>query len=435
MRVMAKLMGILVLTTLVASGCGGSGSDAITGTNPVPDATKLTIEGLITDDPIVNARVMFNVGGQEFTGAVPTGSQGEFSVEIESQSADALVVGNAFDEAHGVYLSAVLGTFSGYRDQARNSVVNSVKITNITTAQQVLAERLALDGQIGSYDEFTQLLPQIDATELLELSALIKTVVEGINGSVLPSGFGNTLDLARAIADGSSTFAADLALQSPGTLEFALNKLLTDGHATVDFTATNAAGVYASVSDHYVYAIFDNGSALVEYFDDNAMVSTPSWNITEDGKLRINFFGFDRDSDSLTLLGSAENSLHIVTDLAGLSSASVDRIASTVTKYEFAAGFDVADIVGTFADPHLSQNNLVFQAGGAGYSVNRNDANTEAPFTWSVATDGRLNIDYTNSFKSEEIVAIQSGDQSRVLSIARFDGQFPTLSVADWGSR
>ncbi len=85
MRVMARSLGILVLTTVVASACGGSGSDAIVSDNPVPDSTKLTIEGLITDDPIVNASVMFTVGGQEFNGAVPTGSEGEFSVEIESQ--------------------------------------------------------------------------------------------------------------------------------------------------------------------------------------------------------------------------------------------------------------------------------------------------------------------------------------------------------------
>ena len=267
---------------------------------------------------------------------------------------------------------------------------------------------------------------------MFELSASIKTVVQNINGTTLPTGFGDTLDLARAIADGTSSFDADLELLSPGTLDFAREKLLTDGHATLNFRADEAPGVYVAVNNDYVYAVFDNGTALVEYFDDNAMSTIPSWNITNDGKLRINYFGFERAADSLTLLGGGPDALHLVTDLTDLSGATAARTAATAMKYAFAGGFDAASVTGTYVDPHAPQNDLVFQAGGAGYSVNRADTTQQSPFVWSVNSDGRLMVDYTNSAISVELISLASASQPQVLGISRIGGQWPSLAVGAW---
>ncbi len=83
MKSTAKSLGLALLaSTLVASGCNSGDTETPKAGSPSPDSTKLTISGLVTDDPIVNAGVSFMVGSTEFAGSSRTGSLGEFQVEI-----------------------------------------------------------------------------------------------------------------------------------------------------------------------------------------------------------------------------------------------------------------------------------------------------------------------------------------------------------------
>lgn len=431
----AKPLGtVIVVATMMVSGCGGGGSEVAENLPPIeqPSSNTLTLSGLVTDDPVVNANVSFMVGAQEFVGATPTGSAGEFELQIKSDNPNDLVVGRAHDVANSVYLTAVLDTFEGCVNRAVDRVVDDVKVTNISTAQQVLAERLALDGAVDSYDEYMELSQQIDATELLELSASIKAVVENINGTVLPTGYAHTLDLARAIADGSSTFDADVELVSPGTLAFAQDKLLTDGNATESFAGSNAPGVYAAVSNEFVYAVFADGSALVEQFDDSAVPGTPSWNITERGNLQVNFIDFRRSADRLTVMGSAAEVMHLVADFVGPAGDAAGRRAATVEKFGFGPAFAADSVAGSVADPYYTSDDLVFMADGTGTAQNRANPALQSGFTWNINNRGHLRVDFAGSPRSTEFVALDGGNGSQVLSITRYNEQYPTLAVTSW---
>ncbi|MEM7082060.1 MAG: hypothetical protein AAF465_04960 [Pseudomonadota bacterium] len=421
---------VALVGSFLLVGCGGSGTELpATGEANIPTGetvTALTLSGLVTDDPIVNADVMISVGNTEFSSSVPTGSLGEFQVRIDSQNPSALVKGTAYDAANGVRLTATLDTFEGCVELARNDVVNSVKITNITTAKQVLTERLALDGNVESFDEFVSLSSQVDATELLELASAIKIVVENLGGNTLPSGYADTLALARSIAAGTSTFESDVELLSPGILAQAQAKLLTDGHATLLFSADDAQGVYVSSENRYIYAMFGTGTALVDYFADQAFSTIPSWSITESGAIELRYFDVNDSRDTLTLLSSTDRSLQIVTDN---SLGNQPRIASTVTKYGFGGAFAQAAVVGQFADPRNVNDRLTLQTDGVGFSTS---GDQQTAFTWSIDEAGHLNIAWPNTGRTLELINLDDG--ASVLSITRFDGQFPQLTVGTWSS-
>ncbi|NNF15147.1 MAG: hypothetical protein HKN70_00300 [Gammaproteobacteria bacterium] len=435
MNYSANPIGAMIAVAMLAvSGCSGGGSEVVSTLPQVDDSATLTLSGLVTDDPIVNADVSFMVGNREFPGGVPTGSRGEFQLQVVSDNPDDMVVGRAHDAANGVYLTAVLDTFEGCINRAVDNVVDNVKVTNITTAQQVLAERLALDGSIDGYAEYMELSEQIDAMELLELAASIKSVVENINGTVLPSGYENTLELARAIASGSSTFDSDVELLNPGTLAFARDKLLNDGHATVPFSGGDAPGVYASVGQNFVYAVFADGSAMVEQFDDTAIPGTPSWSITDSGSLQVNFVNFRRSADRLTIMGNADNLMHVVADEIDGAGAAAGRDAATVKKYRFGPAFDAAGVPGTVADPYFVQDDLVFASDGTGVAQNRANPANQTSFAWSINAQGNLHLEFANSMRSVEFVNLVDSDATTVLSITRYDNQYPALAVNTWGS-
>ena len=273
MNFSSKLCIALSFAGLV--GCGGGGSDS---PDPVTNATsndsastssKLTITGAVTDDPIDSAMVSFRVGDREFEATRGSDVSGGFSVEIEYDSLDDLVLGQALRNASGIHFMGDVMTVRDLLRQARNGTVTGARITNVTTAKYVLASNATDDGIIDSYAEFLQASDGVDPQELLNVGASIKAVVEQINGAILPLDLLTTLELAEGIANGSSSFIQDLAVTSPGTLEAAIEKLLNDGFATLDFAEDAVPGVYMGTTALKAFALFADGSGLVNNFDDN----------------------------------------------------------------------------------------------------------------------------------------------------------------------
>lgn len=413
---------------LALSACKSGGpSDAPSAVTPGPTADKLTLSGVVTDNPIVNASVMVRVGTSEFAGAPATGSNGEFTLEIESQDGAALVTAEAEDAVNGVKLSAILDTFDGCRALARNGVVDGVKVTNVTTAQQVLAERLATDGSVDSFDEYAELAAQIDGDELFELAAALKVVIENVQGNVLPAGVTDTVELARAIAAGESSFLADLATLSPGALDEARNKLLTDGHATLPFEPVSAPGVYVSTTGSYAYAVFDNGTALADFFDDNPVPNTPSWALNDLGQIVVTYYGWSRQSDALSAIGQVDDVVHVVAGATDLNGEAGATTAGTVVKYGFGAAFDATDVAGTWADPMDEVSHWVFQADGSGYRLNSiTDVQSDA-FDWTVNAAGSVEMHFAESAEQMEITRLAADDM--VLTVNRIGGQWAALNV------
>ena len=422
---------------LVLSACGSgtpSDRDDVAVQAPV-SATKLTLSGIVTDNPIVNASVEMRVGDVAFASKVPTGSSGDFRLDIESQDSDALIMAQADDMVNGVRLCAVLDTFENLQARASNGMVDGVRITNVTTAQQVLAERLALDGSVDSFVEYLELAPQIDAEELLELSAALKVVIENIDGNTLPSGFSDTVAFARAIAAGELPFVSDLALTSPDALTTARNRLLTDGNATVPFRAADVPGVYmASGASDFAYALFSNGTAVAEFFEDEMVPGTPSWSLDAHGMMTVQYYGYELATDRISSIGRVGDTLHIVTDATAAESGAVTRRASNVAHYAFGAGFEATDVAGTWANPDAPNSQWVFDAGGTGYTQNATTMAVGQTFSWDVDGAGVLVLTFDDSNNRVEIHTLEAdGDNApNALTINRYAGQGATLSVGGW---
>ncbi|MEO1575112.1 MAG: hypothetical protein AAFU65_09150, partial [Pseudomonadota bacterium] len=387
----------------------------------------ITLSGIVTDNPIVNASVMVRVADAAFDDAPPTGSNGEFQLDISSTTPDALVAAEALDAVNGVKLTAILDSYANFTAQARNGVVDGVKITNVTTAAQVLAEQLAADGAVDTVEEYRSLMEQIDAESLYELAAAIKVVVENIGGNVLPSGVQDTAELARAIASGDSSFLADLAVSSPEALTEARTKLLNDGNATIPFDVTSAPGVYSAIQESFTYAVFENGTALVDYGDDSSVPGTPAWSLNQNGQIDVRFFGFERATDRISAIGQVDNVMQIVTE-ADFGNAQVVEAAS-VHKVSFGAAFTSAEVPGTWIDGTMETSRWVFETSGLGYRLNISNQTQEEVFSWSVTADGRISLAFDGSDETMQFKRVDSGADD-VLVIRRFGGQFALLNFS-----
>jgi hypothetical protein len=153
----------------------------------------------------------------------------------------------------------------------------------------------------------------VDTEELLELSAAIKVIVDGIDSVVLPEGVADTQALAEAIASGESDFIEQLALTNPGTLEEAIDRVINDGNATTEWTAAEVPGVYVPSDGFSLLVFLEGGVGLEQDFgDEGAGAGEFQWSINEQGQLRLDLFEaaepvgtWSAQSDSGEALGTA----------------------------------------------------------------------------------------------------------------------------------
>ena len=291
-----RRFGLISALAILLSGCGGSGGatpeeaaaapadpvadDAGTGNDSGTDAgpavgEKVTIRGLVTDAPIVNAHVSVTVGDEVFDAPLLTDGSGAYEVEIESTDADQLVYCQAVDQTGTVRFAAVPSTFGELTAAAQSGAVSDMNITNVTTAHQVLVRQFLEDGQIQSVTQLRDMAQFVDTRALLELSAAIKLVVEQREGIALPAGIADSLALAEAIASGESTFVADVQVSNPGAFELALSDVVSDGHTVLAFSAAGATGVYADAQTGDVLMLLEQGGYLIGA--DQAVSEISSW--------------------------------------------------------------------------------------------------------------------------------------------------------------
>jgi len=411
----SKLQHTFVLAAALAmSACGGGSSGpapvAVVPPPPVatppppPVAETVTVTGFVTDMPIPNATVVITVNGQEFTAPNPTGADGSFEVEIQSDDPNALVRCDAVDPNGPVRFSALLNSFAGLQDSTDDDgVATDVNITNVTTAQLLLAEELSADGTIDDLAELLEVAEQIDPTELLELSAAIKVVVDSVDGVALPDGFDDVQDLAQAIVDGTSTFIADVELLNPGIIEDTIAEVVSDGFATVTFDADRVPGVYIDADGDDIVVLFEDGTGFFgeeDVFQDsqgvayeNQVVEAVSWSITDAGELEI-VFTESQDVDTVVLVNEASNVLTLYVTSVEDDGAIVESDTFNVLHFGFDAnGFDATAVAGSYNDPDdvdEATEFAVFLEDGTGYGLDVATGELDDYFNWEVNADGEL---------------------------------------------
>lgn len=381
---------------LALSACGGSSSSdpaapvqPAVSAPPPPAAEKVTLRGVVTDAPITNATVTVTVDGQTFTALAPTDANGAYEVEVESENDDALITVDAVQSDTGVRFTAIVDTF-GALDAAADSddAVADINVTNVTTAQAVLATRLTDDGSIDSAEELTDAVSRVDTEGLLELSAAIKVVVENIDGVALPTDAQDTLDLAESIADGESTFLADVAVSAPEALATAVDLVLTDGNATVPFEADAVPGVYVPEDGQTLIAMLPQQFGFMVSYEDDG-IEAFDWTVDSAGILNLFIGGDNPRTEAVTLLDRTNDVVNVVVREDGDEG---EGDASTAFFASFDAGFTEQSVPGTYSSLDDPRSLTVFLNDGTGYNLDLVTGTQDDAFTWTVDQTGVLRL-------------------------------------------
>jgi hypothetical protein len=409
----------------VAPAAGGGG-----GANPPPDDTGETVvvSGVVTDMPIPNATVVITVDGESFEAPLPTDANGAYTVEIESSNPDAMVLCEAYDPAGVARFSAMLNNFAGFQALAdETGAVEGADITNVTTAQFVLASRLTDDGEIDDLDELQTVSEMVDTEELLELSAAIKVIVDGIDSVVLPEGVADTQALAEAIASGESDFIEQLALTNPGTLEEAIDRVINDGNATTEWTAAEVPGVYVPSDGFSLLVFLEGGVGLEQDFgDESAGAGEFQWSINEQGQLRLDFEGPGGvvETELVTLLTVAGNVISVAVDTVGVEDDG--RGTDTAVRFRFDAdGFDPATVQGTYVSTSSDEGEAsVLLADGTGYDFDLANGIQQGTFTWTIDNAGVISVDDGGGESSSTVYLLEdsTGTTRNLLIVDRDEG-------------
>lgn len=425
------------LLSLALVGCSGGSGDVgapdvpPSASVPPPASSKLMLRGAVTDDPIDSATVVYRVGERTFSADRISDVNGDFEVEIEYDSLDDIVFGEATRQATNIHFLGDVMTVRDLLARAHDGVVDSGRITNVTTAKYVLAQGATQDGRFDSFDEFSAATLGVDANELLNVAAAIKAVVEAIDGVVLPSDIEDTLALAHRLAEGSTTFVEDLNEVAPGAIDAAISKLLSDGFATEDFSADSVPAVYMSTSDPRAFVFFADGSGLSTEFSDEPVARIDRWQVNPDGDLEFRFVDAPDEAQVLQILAQTGDVLQLNAKqgASGQNQASAPSLAS-YQAFDFEGAFDVASAIGRY--DAVDGPSFELLAGGAGLRFDRSGT-VAGDLSWAVDGDGRLVLNFGGGNVQTLTRLAGGGDGVRVLALdVRGGGVVEGLAVLDY---
>ncbi len=425
-------LGLIAGLAISLNGCGGSGGatpeevaasppepvadgtgaeqETGTGSVPPPASEKVTVRGLVTDAPIVNARVSVTVGDQVFDAPLLSDASGAYEVEIESTDPDQLVYCQAVDQSGTVRFTAVPSTFGELNAAAESGAVGDMNITNVTTAHQVLVRQFLEDGQIQSVTQLRDMAQFVDTRRLLELSAAIKLVVEQREGIVLPAGIADSQALAEAIVSGQSTFVDDVQVSNPGAFDRALNDVVSDGHAVLAFSPASATGVYADAGSGDVLMLLEAGGYVNS--PSQGLREISSWSVGEDGRLALQLA--DGSVSFLAALARSEDLLNAVV-------GSPDEAAEDYRMYsfrQFAGAFDAVGIAGTYALSDNAALVYILSEGGGGYLAEAATGNGVEDFSWQLDASGALVLSLSG--RSIQLTLLDGSVRGRMWVVARY---------------
>ncbi|QYK04737.1 carboxypeptidase-like regulatory domain-containing protein [Shewanella zhangzhouensis] len=231
-----------------------------------------TITGLITDEPIPYATVSVTLNGNTFTTVAD--ENGAYSLDVLTTNIEQLLLieSSATNAETGDSIDFVnlVGSFSKVLSED-----DPINVTNVTTAKYSLVLEANGGEQPSTLAELEQAETAVDATELFQLAAIIKLIVDD-PGYQLPEGYDSILDF---IADEGAvdTFVASTP---PEALEQALADILADSELVAGFSAADVPSLYYAISTTSPGYLARSGSALE--FDNVGMtgkaLSFQQWN-------------------------------------------------------------------------------------------------------------------------------------------------------------
>lgn len=283
----------------------GDASDSANVKNaPENCGIKRTLTGRIVDEPLPYATVKVTVGDQVFT--TVANDKGEYSLDIVSVLLDSLVLieataDNPNDPGTSVDLVSLAGTFSKILTE------ETVDVTNVTTASFILLIKANAGEPITTEEQLVTAEKSVDATELLQLAAVIKLIVDDPAFSIPEDEFGVPLfdNLIDFISDAAAvdTFIADVTATDPDNnpLTDMMTEIVTSSGLLPGFVAANIPARYYDIPASAPGFLARGGSALE--FDQDLMTGqflgqnqfsglpidqTFDWSVV-DGRLKVIF--------------------------------------------------------------------------------------------------------------------------------------------------
>jgi hypothetical protein len=256
----------------------------------------VALSGVVTDDVIPFATVTVTLGGVTYTTVAD--ANGRYTLPITSANLDELVkieaAGASPATGEPIEFVNLTGSFSRLLDDQLTEGGAAGNVTNVTTASYVLV-LAASDGEPTSEEGLRAAETSVDATQLLQLAALIKLIVDDPDYS-LPAGETSLL----AFVSDPEAVAAYLATVPQEDLNGAIASILQDSNLVAGFAAADIPSRYYSIPaaqpgylarQGQILEFSVNGSGrLLDY---NQVFGRPinepySWTV-DGGRLVVNF--------------------------------------------------------------------------------------------------------------------------------------------------
>ncbi|MEC8325223.1 MAG: carboxypeptidase-like regulatory domain-containing protein [Pseudomonadota bacterium] len=229
-----------------------------------------TVSGLVTDEPIPYASVSVTVNGNTFT--TTADENGAYSLTILTTTLETLVKieSSAFDAQTGDEINFVnlLGSFEKVLED------DSHNVTNVTTASYVLT--LAANGfqEPTNITELQQAETAVDASQLIELAAVIKLIVDDANYQ-LPDGYASIIEFVSS----QSAVASFIENTPEVDLIAAQNAILADSDLVAGFDESDIPSFYYAIDTAEPGYLSRSGSALkFNATGTGSKLSFTSWN-------------------------------------------------------------------------------------------------------------------------------------------------------------
>ncbi|WP_193162653.1 hypothetical protein [Microbulbifer hainanensis] len=252
-------VGILTAcSALYACGGGGNGDggnnvDSQPPTGEISGKTlQLTFSGQVTDSPVANANIRFEIGNETFDTTADANGSYNLTVKIdESQSEDLVRAVATTADNPKLKLVSLLGSFELLSQIAGDDgtlTANESTAVNVTNVSTAMAGLIAMHTSVSTQDQLDEAKKSLDAEDLISLATSIKLILdyESEPGVQLPNTASDTLAFASSF-DLAAEYAEMVTKEYPSLYDEAVTAILSDPnivHTNVTDSQGSAAGIY-----------------------------------------------------------------------------------------------------------------------------------------------------------------------------------------------
>ncbi|MFV8781655.1 PKD domain-containing protein [Microbulbifer sp. SA54] len=195
---------------------------------------SVTVQGVVTDNPVANAEVSFSVGDQVFSTTADSAGNYSISVAVDDSRTSDMVRAEATSLNARLKLVSLMGTFETLMEAAGEDGIVSreehlpVNISNLTTALAAQLER-GEPGSVSTQEQLAAGKTALDGGQVFHLGALIKLVLDYSDspGVTMPQDTPDTYALA-ANPEVAAKLAGDIQKSSPAIYRAALDAMVSD---------------------------------------------------------------------------------------------------------------------------------------------------------------------------------------------------------------